>query len=89
MLEEAEKRDHRRLGREMEPPPLFSISRTRVRALVFWHSKGWRMFQNLVAYMRRRLDRDYEEVNAAADPRQESLGNLGSLGLVPGETCSR
>jgi threonyl-tRNA synthetase len=60
MLEEAEKRDHRRLGREMD---LFHFQEEGP-GVVFWHSKGWRMFQNLVAYMRRRLDRDYEEVNA-------------------------
>ena len=60
MLEEAEKRDHRRLGREMD---LFHFQEEGP-GVVFWHSKGWRMFQNLVAYMRRRLEADYEEVNA-------------------------
>ncbi|WP_048647876.1 threonine--tRNA ligase [Nitratireductor soli] len=61
MLEEAEKRDHRRLGREMD---LFHFQEEGP-GVVFWHSKGWRMFQNLVSYMRRRLDGDgYEEVNA-------------------------
>ncbi|WP_442577400.1 threonine--tRNA ligase [Mesorhizobium sp. ASY16-5R] len=61
MLEEAEKRDHRKLGREMD---LFHFQEEGP-GVVFWHSKGWKMFQNLVAYMRRRLnDLDYEEVNA-------------------------
>ncbi|KXF77397.1 threonine--tRNA ligase [Paramesorhizobium deserti] len=60
MLEEAEKRDHRRLGREMD---LFHFQEEGP-GVVFWHSKGWRMFQNLVSYMRRRLDGAYEEVNA-------------------------
>jgi threonyl-tRNA synthetase len=60
MLEEAEKRDHRRLGREMD---LFHFQEEGP-GVVFWHSKGWRMFQNLVSYMRRRLDGEYEEVNA-------------------------
>ncbi|MEO3999011.1 threonine--tRNA ligase [Mesorhizobium sp. CAU 1732] len=60
VLEEAEKRDHRRLGREMN---LFHFQEEGP-GVVFWHSKGWRMFQNLVSYMRRRLDVDYEEVNA-------------------------
>ena len=61
MLAEAEKRDHRRLGREMD---LFHFQEEGP-GVVFWHSKGWRMFQNLVAYMRRRLDQEaYEEVNA-------------------------
>ncbi|SOE08324.1 threonyl-tRNA synthetase [Hoeflea halophila] len=60
MLEEAEKRDHRRLGREMD---LFHFQEEGP-GVVFWHSKGWKMFQNLVAYMRRRLENEYEEVNA-------------------------
>jgi len=61
MLAEAEKRDHRRLGREMD---LFHFQEEGP-GVVFWHSKGWRMFQNLVSYMRRRLDQQgYQEVNA-------------------------
>jgi threonyl-tRNA synthetase len=60
MLEEAEKRDHRRLGREMD---LFHFQEEGP-GVVFWHAKGWKMFQNLVSYMRRRLDGDYQEVNA-------------------------
>jgi threonyl-tRNA synthetase len=60
ILAEAEKRDHRRLGREMD---LFHFQEEGP-GVVFWHGKGWRMFQTLVAYMRRRLTGDYEEVNA-------------------------
>ncbi|MGB3500944.1 MAG: threonine--tRNA ligase [Mesorhizobium sp.] len=60
MLEEAEKRDHRRLGREMD---LFHFQEEGP-GVVFWHAKGWRVFQKLVAYMRRRLADDYQEVNA-------------------------
>ena len=61
MLEEAEKRDHRRLGREMD---LFHFQEEGP-GVVFWHAKGWKMFQNLVSYMRRRLDDlGYQEVNA-------------------------
>ncbi|MET0941535.1 MAG: threonine--tRNA ligase [Mesorhizobium sp.] len=61
MLEEAEKRDHRRLGREMD---LFHFQEEGP-GVVFWHAKGWKMFQNLVRYMRRRLDEQgYQEVNA-------------------------
>ncbi len=60
MLEEAEKRDHRRLGREMD---LFHFQEEGP-GVVFWHAKGWRMFQKLVSYMRRRLEDDYQEVNA-------------------------
>jgi len=59
-LEEAEKRDHRRLGREMD---LFHFQEEGP-GVVFWHPKGWTMFQALIAYMRRRLAQDYQEVNA-------------------------
>ncbi|MFT0859875.1 threonine--tRNA ligase [Ancylobacter sp. G4_0304] len=59
-LEEAEKRDHRRLGREMD---LFHFQEEGP-GVVFWHPKGWTLFQALVAYMRRRLKADYDEVNA-------------------------
>ncbi|MCF3639790.1 threonine--tRNA ligase [Rhizobium sp. TRM95111] len=60
ILAEAEKRDHRRLGREMD---LFHFQEEGP-GVVFWHGKGWRVFQTLVAYMRRRLAGTYEEVNA-------------------------
>ena len=60
ILAEAEKRDHRRLGREMD---LFHFQEEGP-GVVFWHGKGWRIFQTLTAYMRRRLAADYEEVNA-------------------------
>ncbi len=60
-LEEAEKRDHRKLGREMD---LFHFQ-DEGPGTVFWHAKGWTMFQQLIAYMRRRLSKlDYQEVNA-------------------------
>ena len=52
MLEEAEKRDHRRLGREMD---LFHFQEEAPGA-VFWHPKGWTLFQNLIEYMRRRSE---------------------------------
>lgn len=59
-LAEAEKRDHRRLGREMD---LFHFQEEGP-GVVFWHAKGWTVFQALIAYMRRRLKEDYQEVNA-------------------------
>ena len=60
-LEEAEKRDHRRLGREMD---LFHFQEE-APGSIFWHDKGWRLFQTLIAYMRRRQDEnDYKEVNS-------------------------
>ncbi|TWF46363.1 threonine--tRNA ligase [Neorhizobium alkalisoli] len=60
ILAEAEKRDHRKLGREMD---LFHFQEEGP-GVVFWHGKGWRMFQTLTSYMRRRLAGTYEEVNA-------------------------
>ena len=60
-LEEAEKRDHRRLGRLMD---LFHFQEEAPGA-VFWHPKGWRLFRNLIDYMRRRqTEAGYQEVNA-------------------------
>jgi threonyl-tRNA synthetase len=59
-LEEAEKRDHRKLGREMD---LFHFQEEGP-GTVFWHANGWTIFQEIVAYMRRRLKGDYQEVNA-------------------------
>jgi threonyl-tRNA synthetase len=59
-LEEAEKRDHRKLAREMD---LFHFQEEGP-GTVFWHPKGWTLFQTLIAYMRRRLAADYQEVSA-------------------------
>ncbi len=60
MLEEAEKRDHRRLGRELD---LFHFEEFAPGA-VFWHPKGWELFQRLIDYMRRKQqEADYVEVN--------------------------
>ncbi|MEN8261700.1 MAG: threonine--tRNA ligase, partial [Pseudomonadota bacterium] len=58
-LEEAEKRDHRRLGREMN---LFHIQEEAAGS-IFWHHKGWILYRACQAYMRRRLEAaDYIEV---------------------------
>jgi threonyl-tRNA synthetase len=60
MLEEAEKRDHRRLGREMD---LFHIQDVATGS-VFWHPKGWTLYRSLQDYIRHRLEAsDYIEVN--------------------------
>src|ERR1700740_2594892 len=59
-IEEAEKRDHRRLGRELD---LFHFQEEGP-GVVFWHPKGWTIFQAVIAYMRRRLAADYKEANA-------------------------
>ena len=59
-LEEAEKRDHRRLGREMD---LFHFEEV-APGDIFWHPHGWTLFQTLINYMRRRQDdAGYVEIN--------------------------
>ena len=59
-IEEAEKRDHRKLGKEMD---LFHF-REESPGSVFWHEKGWTLFQKLISYMRSRQDdAGYKEVN--------------------------
>ena len=58
-IEEAERRDHRRIGREMD---LFHIQEEATGS-VFWHSKGWKLYRTTEAYMRRRLEAAaYQEV---------------------------
>ncbi|MBU0656560.1 MAG: threonine--tRNA ligase [Gammaproteobacteria bacterium] len=60
LLEEAEKRDHRKLGRQLD---LFHFHEDAPGA-VFWHPKGWTVFQELIGYMRQRQQRaGYVEVN--------------------------
>ena len=51
-IEEAEKRDHRKIGRAMD---LFHMQEEG-KGMVFWHPKGWTLYRTLEAYMRRRLD---------------------------------
>ena len=59
-LEEAEKRDHRKLGREMD---LFHF-REESPGAVFWHNKGWLLFQILINYMRlKQKNAGYKEIN--------------------------
>ena len=60
MLEEAAKRDHRKLGREMD---LFHMQ-PEAPGQIFWHPNGWRVYTTLQDYMRRQQERDgYVEVN--------------------------
>ena len=59
-LEEAEKRDHRRIGKELD---LFHLQ-DEAPGAVFWHPKGWALFQSLIAYMRdRQTAAGYVEIN--------------------------
>jgi threonyl-tRNA synthetase len=60
-IEEAEKRDHRKIGRAMD---LFHLQEE-AKGMIFWHPKGWTLYRTVEAYMRRRLDADgYVEVKA-------------------------
>ena len=61
MLEEAEKRDHRRLGKELD---LFHVQEE-APGLIFWHARGWALWQQVEQYMRRVYqDNGYQEVKA-------------------------
>ena len=79
-LEEAEKRDHRRIGKELD---LFHLQEEAPGA-VFWHPKGWTVFQTLISYMReRQLAAGYEEVSAPelmAASLWEQSGHLAKFG---------
>lgn len=60
-LEEAERRDHRKIGRVMN---LFHLQEE-AKGMIFWHPKGWTLYRTVESYMRRRLDGDgYVEVKA-------------------------
>ena len=80
MLEEAEKRDHRRLGRIMD---LFHFQEEAPGA-VFWHPHGWSLFQSLVNYMRERQNAaGYQEINTpevVARSLWEASGHWDSFG---------
>ena len=58
MIEEAEKRDHRKLGKELN---LFHLQEEAVGS-VFWHRKGWSIYLEIESYMRRKLNKTYDEV---------------------------
>jgi threonyl-tRNA synthetase len=80
MLEEAEKRDHRRLGRALD---LFHFQEEAPGA-VFWHPKGWSLFQSLIAYMREAQNAaGYQEINTpevVARSLWEASGHWQSFG---------
>ena len=92
-LEEAAKRDHRKIGREMD---LFHLQ-AEAHGSVFWHPKGFILWRQLEAYMRRRLDAaGYDEVKTPQlmDARQwEKSGHWGkyreNMFVVPDEIPSR
>jgi threonyl-tRNA synthetase len=80
MLEEAEKRDHRRLGRTLD---LFHFQEEAPGA-VFWHAKGWSLFQSLIGYMRDTQNAaGYQEINTpeiVARSLWEASGHWQSFG---------
>jgi len=60
LLEEAEKRDHRKLGKKMD---LFHFQEE-APGMVFWHDRGWSIYRSIKQYMRTKLNgRDYQEIN--------------------------
>ena len=85
MLEEAEKRDHRKLGEQLD---LFHIE-DEAPGLVFWHPKGWSIWQQVEQYMRRVYrDNGYQEVRGAADPGPQRCGRSPAIGRTTRTTCS-
>jgi threonyl-tRNA synthetase len=88
-LEEAAKRDHRKIGREMD---LFHLQEE-AHGSVFWHPKGYRIYRELEAYMRRAIDgADYQEVKTpqVMDAKQwEQSGHWGkyraNMFVIPDE----
>ena len=85
-LEEAEKRDHRKLGHALD---LFHMQ-DEAPGMVFWHPKGWAIWQQVEQYMRRVYqDNGYQEVQLPADPRPRRCGSAPATGRTTRTTCSR
>ena len=86
MLEEAERRDHRRLGRDLG---LFHIQEEATGS-VFWHPKGWTLYREIEGHMRRRLDaHGYLEVRTPQLIDRSLWEDFGALGEVPREHVHR
>ena len=84
-LEEAERRDHRRIGREMG---LFHLQEEAVGS-VFWHPKGWRLYRTAEEYLRRRLGRWRVPGNQdAAAGGPVASGSAAGTGTISSRTCS-
>ena len=82
MLEEAEKRDHRKLGRELD---LFHIDEV-APGVVFWHPKGWALWQAIERYMRQvYLDTGYQEVKGPQLLDKSLWEKTGPLAELPRE----
>ena len=86
MLEEAEKRDHRRLGRALD---LFHFQ-DEAPGLVFWHAKGWTIWQQVEQYMRKVYrDNGYQEVRKARKFWIVPCGKNRGTGTITRKTCLR
>ena len=86
MLEEAESRDHRRIGKEMD---LFHLQEEAVGS-VFWHPKGWTLYRTSETYMRRRLDAaGYQEVKTPQLVDRSLWEALRPLGEIPRQYVHR
>ena len=84
-LEEAERRDHRRIGKEMD---LFHLQEEAAGS-IFWHPNGWKLYRTAEAYMRRRLDAaGYQEVQDPAAGWTARCGNAPATGRNSARTCS-
>ena len=83
-LEEAEKRDHRKLGREMD---LFHFQEEGP-GTVFWHANGWTIFQEIVAYMRRRLQGRLSARSTRRSCSTSRCGRPPATGAGSARTCS-
>jgi threonyl-tRNA synthetase len=82
MLEEAEKRDHRRLGKQLD---LFHMQEE-APGMVFWHPKGWVVWQQIEQYMRHVLDEaGLQRGEDAADDGPRAVGEVRPLGELPRE----
>ena len=84
-IEEAEKRDHRKLGREMD---LFHFQEEGP-GTVFWHADGWTIFQEIVAYMRRRLQAATIRKSTRRSCSTSRCGRPRATGAGSARTCSR
>ena len=85
-LEEAERRDHRRLGRQMD---LFHFQDEAVGS-AFWHPKGWTLFQTLVEFLRARQEAaGYREVNTRPNSWTFRCGKPPATSRPSASTCSR
>ena len=84
-LEEAEKRDHRRLGREMD---LFHFQEE-APGMVFWHPNGWSIYRAMEDYMRRKLTRaGYQEIKTPQVVDRKLWEASGHWDKYNAKTCS-